>query len=106
MLRRGKFALCHNHFRHKPNPLAITRKAKGLTLPTFLSLNDCRPELRKKRRFAIRAILQSSESKPWGCYRNDGSRPAGGGNDPVHPEVFDNLSIVVTSMHQCLHYQG
>jgi hypothetical protein len=53
MLRRATFALCHNQFRHKPNPPAITRKAKGITLLKFLSLHDCTPELRKKRCFAI-----------------------------------------------------
>jgi hypothetical protein len=33
------FALCYHQFRYKPNPIAITRKAKGITLLKLLSLN-------------------------------------------------------------------
>ena len=33
--------------------LALARKAKGITLLQLLSLNDCGPELGKKRCFAI-----------------------------------------------------
>jgi hypothetical protein len=53
MLRRGNTRALHNQFRYKPNPLAITRKAKGITFLKFFSFNDCRPELGKKSCLAI-----------------------------------------------------
>ena len=65
-LLSATFVLCHNQFRHKPNPLAITRKANGITLLKFLSLNDCRPELRKKRCFAI-APFYSRQRASYRC---------------------------------------
>ena len=52
MLRMGNIRALPQS-RYKPNPLAVARKAKGITLLKFLSFNDCSPELGKKRCFAI-----------------------------------------------------
>jgi hypothetical protein len=47
------FALCRNQFRYKPNPLAISRKTKGITLLKFFRFDHCRSALDKKRSYAI-----------------------------------------------------
>src|SRR5579859_4648931 len=63
---------------------------------------DCRYSSREAL-LHDRAILRPSESKLSARYRNDLLWPARWWYDAVHPEVFNNLSIMVTSMHQRLH---
>src|SRR5215472_10027383 len=47
-------------------------------------------------------VVREATYRP--CYRNHLSWPARGWYDPVHPQIFDNLSIMVSSVHQRLHY--
>ena len=84
---------------HSPSP----REAKGITFLKFFSFNDCRPELGKKRCFAIAQFYGRQRASYRSVIETNLSWSARGWYDPVHPEVFDNLSIMVTSMHQRLH---
>jgi hypothetical protein len=49
MLRRATFALSHNQFHYKPNPLAIAGNAESIPITEFFRIDHSRPKLGEER---------------------------------------------------------